>query len=115
VELTVRTDQPRYATGEPIVVTLTVHNRTANRVVCEFASSQRYDVLLLDAAGDTVWQWSADQAFLQVLGEEAIEPNGSLVYEVRYDGRLPPGRYTVVGRFVTLPTPLEARAALAVT
>lgn len=113
VEVSVRPDRARYAAGEPIAVTLTARNPGPADVVLEFMTSQRYDMLVLDAAGDTVWHWSAGKAFLQVLGEEALAPGAELAYQARYEGRLPAGEYTVVGRLVTA-RPLEARATVTV-
>ena len=42
------------------------------------------------------WRWSADKAFIQMLGEEELAPGESLTYEERFEGSLAVGTYTVV-------------------
>ena len=55
------------------------------------------------ADGEPLWLWSADRAFLQVLGQEMAYPGMELAYQAVWhqldsEGRqVPPGVYTVTG------------------
>ena len=115
VEISVTTDKNDYAPGEPIVMRLEVTNRTEEPVTLEFSTGQRYDFAIDGTEGGMPWRWSADKAFIQVLGEEHLAPGGSLTYEERFEGSLPAGTYTVVGTLVTSNEPLEARTTFAVS
>ena len=97
VRVTVDTDRGVYAPGDTIFLDLTVANPTEAPVTLRFSSGQRYDFTILDAAGASVWTWSADKGFIQVLGEERIEPGETLTFGETFAGELAPGRYTVRG------------------
>ncbi|MEE9270776.1 MAG: BsuPI-related putative proteinase inhibitor [Candidatus Krumholzibacteria bacterium] len=108
VEIAVATDKGVYAPNEPIRLEMVVRNRTDEVVVFEFSSGQRFDFVIVDEAGTVVWRWSADKAFITVLGEEQLAPGESLSYEERFEGALSPGTYTVLGMLVSSNEPLEA-------
>ena len=94
--LTVTTDKVRYAPGDPISLTLVVRNRSDAPVTLQFSSGQRYDFTIgSDAA--TLWRWSEDQGFIQMLGEERLEPGAELVYRERAAAPAAPGTYRVTG------------------
>ncbi|MGD2151664.1 MAG: BsuPI-related putative proteinase inhibitor [Gemmatimonadales bacterium] len=110
IRVTVTTDKAAYAVGEPIALTLQVENRSDSATSFEFATGQRYDFLIVDAAGDTVWRWGAGRGFIQNLGTERLEPGDSLVYRERSAGELRPGAYSVTGVLVVRNGPLEGGA-----
>ena len=114
VEISITTDKTDYAADEPIILRLEVTNGTDEPLVLEFSNGQRYDFVMEDAEGGTAWRWSADKAFIQVLGEEHLAPGESLTYEERFEGSLAAGTYTVVGMLVTTNVPLEARTRISV-
>ena len=98
--LSVTTDQPRYAPGDSISVTLVVTNRSGAPVTLQFTSGQRYD-FTIGSAGTTLWRWSDEQAFIQMLGEERLEPGAELVYRERAKAPAAPGTYHVTGMLTT--------------
>ena len=114
IEVSVTTDRAAYAPDEPIAMRLNVTNRTDTSVVFHFSDGQRYDFLIQDVSGDTLWRWSADKGFIQVLGEEHLAPSDTLTYRERFEGRLPPGTYTVVGMLVATNHPLRASTTITV-
>ncbi len=115
IEIAVATDKESYPSGEPIVLRLEVTNRTEAPVTPEFSNGQRFDFVIQDEAGGSAWRWSADKAFIQVLGEEQLAPGESLTYEERFEGSLQVGTYTVLGTLVASDEPLEARTTFAVS
>ncbi len=108
------TDKPRYAPGEPIVLTLTARNGGAQPVTLSFSSGQRYDFTVEDAAGRTAWRWSADRGFIQMLGDETVAAGGELIYRERFEDRLPPGTYRVTGLLTTMDGARKAAATVLV-
>lgn len=59
---------------------ITLTNNTAKTMTLDFATSQRFDILLKDAKGQEITRLSAAQAYLQVLGSETVKPGKSLTY-----------------------------------
>ncbi len=102
----VNVDKATYEPGEPVRMTLTIENVGTETKQLAFRDGQRYDFIIMDAAGRQVWQWAADKVFIQVLGQEAIDPGQRLVYVEEWDQRdevgnqVPPGTYTVRGSTV---------------
>jgi len=108
------TDKPRYAPGEPIALTLSATNGTAQPVTLQFSSGQRYDFVIEDAAGRTFWQWSADRGFIQMLGDETVSVGAALVYRERVEQRLASGAYRITGIVTAMGGALKATAMVTV-
>ncbi len=90
------TDKPVYALGEPVHIVFEVANHGAAPVTLRFSSAQRFDFVIEDASGADVWRWSAGRMFAAVMGQETLGPdNPSLTYEAEFAGELAPGRYTI--------------------
>lgn len=111
LELTLETDREVYAPGDSVELTLSVRNPGAEPVTLSFPDAQRYDFRILDAEGETLWRWSDDRAFAQVLGEERLASGESLEWRERYEGRLPSGEYGAVGTVPATDRPLEAETS----
>ncbi len=61
-----------------------------------FRSGQRYDVALLNAAGNEVWRWSDTEAFIQPI--EEVTFGGYLEYSAYLQAhKFPDGEYTIQG------------------
>lgn len=94
----VSTDRPVYRVGGPIRITFVVFNHTPTPVRFDFASGQRYDVVIENQAGKEIWRWSAGRMFTMALGQETLGPERRrLVYEAEITERLAPGRYRIKG------------------
>lgn len=89
-------DQAVYRSGEPISITFEVFNHAPRTVRLNFATSQRFDVVIEDNKGREIWRWSSGRMFAMVLGEETLGPaKPRLTYEAQYADNLQPGSYTI--------------------
>ncbi|SDJ78217.1 BsuPI-related putative proteinase inhibitor [Sediminibacillus albus] len=80
----------------PLTYQYRVSNQTENEVKHEFSSSQRFDYSIADSSGEQVFLLSSVTSYIQVMGEEIIEPGGELVYDIDLQERdLPPGKYVL--------------------
>jgi hypothetical protein len=84
-----------------VEVTLRLTNRSSRFVQLEFPTTQRFEMLLRDAGGKTLVQWSEDQAFEPTPGVVGINPGEHLEYRASLSTRdlQPGGRYTVTAFF----------------
>ncbi len=90
------TDKPVYAGGEPVHMSFEVSNLGATVVTLQFMSAQRFDMAIEDEAGRDVWRWSAGRMFAAVLGEEVLHSDSPrLAYEAIFSGVLDPGAYRI--------------------
>ena len=107
LQVTLETDKPAYRAGEPVELILRLTNRSAGAKTLEFSSSQRYDFKIEDSGGGaSVWTWSADRMFAQMMGTERLGPGESREYRERFSGQLAPETYQATGTISTLgPTP----------
>ena len=80
---------------------LRLKNVSSRFIHLEFPTTQRFDLLVRDAAGKLVAQWSEDRAFEAVHGYVGINPGESVEYPAAFPTRdLQPGqRYTVTALF----------------
>ena len=94
-------------------VTLTLTNRAKKLEVLEFPTSQRIEVLIKNAAGKTIEQWSQDQQFAKEPTVVTINPGERVEYTVEVATRdLVAGQpFTVEGFFASHDT-LKAQTAL---
>lgn len=97
----VGTDKEIYQKGEPVVLFLTI--AASEPTTLYYRTSQRFDFMVADADGEQLWRWSADRAFLQVLGQEELEPGMEFAYQEvwrqvgSWESQVSPGVYTVTG------------------
>ncbi|OHX56142.1 hypothetical protein BB776_05275 [Planococcus salinarum] len=74
----------------------TVSNQTDETITFEFTSGQRYDFTITNEEGEELYRLSSVSTYIQVLGEETLEPGDKLEYEIE----IPPkdfesGTYTI--------------------
>ena len=113
VEVEARTGRSQYRAGDEVEVSVTVNNKGPGPVELTFASSQRYDFLLLED-GEEVWRWSRDKMFAMVLGHLLLEPGEGQTYTETWRlGGVPRGEYELVG-VVTCQPPLRATCTFTV-
>jgi hypothetical protein len=104
----------RVAPGDSIPLTLHVVNGTTEPLVLEFTSSQRYDLRIAPATGESVWTWSADKLFAQMMGQETIAPGDTVMYRDVAPAPAAPGAYRVIGSITTTTRELSDTAAVTV-
>lgn len=92
--------------GDSVHMVLHIMSALDTSLVLEFPSSQRADFWVRDAAGETVWMWSAARSFAQVTGSETLEAGGERSYEGAWSPAAP-GQYEAVARLVSTSHPVQ--------
>ncbi|MCD8510353.1 MAG: BsuPI-related putative proteinase inhibitor [Bacillus sp. (in: Bacteria)] len=92
--------EPSISLAGDLVFQYKVRNDSEESVTMEFSSSQRYDFAVETDAGETVFLFSSVAMFLQVEGEEVLQPGDELVFdldlkEYQVDAELEPGDYVL--------------------
>lgn len=95
--------------GDSVLLTLHATNVSGRALKLEYPSAQRYDFAVLDGAGATVWQWSADRQFAQVVSSEEVAAGGTVQYREAWRPGGRQGTFTAVGRLEASGQPLELR------
>lgn len=110
--MAVKVEPARLSPGARAQAVLTVTNSGDRVAHLVFASSQRYEFLLLDLRGSEVWRWSADKMFLQVITSDSLPPGASAVYQENFT--VPPvaGRYQLVGSLMLINGAISDTVAL---
>lgn len=94
-------DKAEYQRGEAIRLQLLLRNDSEDPLTLTFASSQKYDFWVLDAAGDEVWRWSYSRLFLAVITHVDIMPGATIEFAETWDqlnndgAAVPPGTYSI--------------------
>lgn len=92
-------DKAVFAPGQPISFALTKINQSVQTIKLNYNTSQRYDFKLSYPSGRTLWRWSDDKSFTQVLGSVSLAPGQVVRYTEKFT--LPPaareGVYHVFG------------------
>ncbi len=100
-------------TGPAVTFMLELTNHTGKRVELQFPSAQTHDFAVLDARGETVWQWSHDRMFTQVMSTETLSKNAQLTFSEEWrDAK--PGTYTLVATTTSASHPVEERIGFVV-
>jgi hypothetical protein len=98
LQLTLGMDHAAYAPGQDMQILLQMANRLDHSRSLFFATSQRFDLVILDPEGQELQRWSDDQAFLQVLGREELGPGESgPEWEAEMQAPTTPGDYRLRG------------------
>jgi hypothetical protein len=101
IGMTVEPHPLKLSDARQMKVTVVVANKGAKMVQLEFPTTQRIEVLVRNAAGKLVEQWSEDRTFANEPGIRAINPGERLEYAVTLSTRdLAAGQtYTVEALF----------------
>ncbi|QOR66440.1 hypothetical protein IM538_22200 [Cytobacillus suaedae] len=78
--------------------TFTIQNDKTEDQTLVFPSSQEYDYRIMNEAGETLYTFSMDKSFMQVITEKVLKPGESLEFEVDLtEGlqKVESGKYTV--------------------
>lgn len=101
-------DRILYNPGDAIAARVVIRNPGPDVLVLSFPTAQRYDLEVRGLSDASVWTWSADRMFAQVLGEERVTPGGSLEYRERFAAPGVAGTYRLLGRITALELDLRA-------
>lgn len=66
--------------GDVVRFVFTVRNASSDAVDLEFPDSCRADFAVFDG-DERRWRWSDGRAFMQVIGEETLDPGETTTYE----------------------------------
>ncbi len=73
-------DKTSYKPGEVISLSLMKINLSNETIQLSYNTSQRYDFKLSSSSGRTLWRWSDDKSFTQVLGKTSLSPGQVVRY-----------------------------------
>jgi hypothetical protein len=77
-------DKPDYKPGETIHMSLMKTNLSNKTITLNYNTSQRYDFKLAYPSGRTLWRWSDDKSFTQVLGTLSLSPGQTVRYTAEF-------------------------------
>jgi hypothetical protein len=128
ISFTLALDKPRYGVdlmpvttnfAETLIARITLRNNTARPVWMAYNDGQRFDFVIRNAAGDEVYRWSSDKAFLQLssaenfIGERTYVVAAPLVGTAPNDEALE-GEYTAEAWLTSSPGTYSAKVGFAV-
>ncbi len=100
--LSLTTNHPTYAPTDTAFITISITNNASSNLTLLYPSSQTADFTVKNADNTTVFQWSQNQTFAQVLTSITIPPNTTkLLLNTTYDlttnagQTLTPGSYAL--------------------
>jgi hypothetical protein len=104
-------DHAVYSVANSPVLTarFSILNNTSDPVSLTFATSQRYDLQILDSEGKPVYQWSKGRAFAQIVTTASFQNETDYVITVPLAG-VAPGNYVARG-WLTVTGPPQAYSA----
>ena len=97
--------------GDSVRLLLHVTNTGDAPLEFTFPSSQRYDFVVRDEAGEEVWRWSDGMAFMQAISHATLSPGETWDFDVVWEPGNRTGRYEVVGRVTATEHDLQQSAA----
>jgi hypothetical protein len=115
IAVKVTTDKKSYASGDSIVLTMTVRNTGKVAQTLDFSSTQKFDFEVRKGGttdGALVWQWSRGMMFGQIVTSVPLAVGATQTYSATagpkgHNGSTVPalaaGTYTVVGTLTTMP------------
>jgi hypothetical protein len=93
--------------GDSVRLELHVTNVTEQTLRLEFGSAQRYDFEVSGAG--TVWRWSDEMAFAQVVGAEVMLAGESRSYSATWPRQGRTGVYAATARLTSFTHPVELK------
>lgn len=113
MQLQITPDKTRLRVGEPLSLALKLSNTSQSPQTIGFSSGQRFDISILNEAGQTVWNWAANKRFSRSLSSQTLAPGASTSFQATWDGqalpdsKITPGKYSVRA-VLTSAAPLDA-------
>lgn len=96
--------QTSFTAGQPVVLKLTVYNRSDAEQTLWFNSGEHYNFAIMNAGtGGIVWYWSANAGFEGVITKLVFQPHETQSFTAKWnqtddsDLKLPLGQYEVFG------------------
>lgn len=100
-----------FTAGDPVTMVVTVTNVSTSSQEVYYSSAHQFDFWVMNPSGQTVWQWSADKAFTQMVSAPfQIIPGQSLSFTTVWNQKgndgseSGPGQYLAKGRVAFAPS-----------
>jgi hypothetical protein len=90
-------DSTTVGPGDTIRFAMRVVNGTADTAVLEFTSTQRVDLWITRPDGESVYTWSMDKLFGQMLGQDSVAPGDTLEFRETAPAPAQAGEYRLRG------------------
>ena len=92
-------DKPVYKPGDTIAMVLTKINLSGGTITLNYNTSQRYDFKIAYPSGRSLWRWSDNKSFTQVLSSVSIAPGQTVRYHSTFTlpGGIENGFYHILG------------------
>ena len=90
-------DSTTLGPGDTIRFAMRVVNGTADPAVLEFTSTQRVDLWITRPDGESVYTWSMDKLFGQMMGQDSVAPGDTLEFRETAPAPAQPGEYRLRG------------------
>lgn len=101
--------------GRQLAFRFRITNNANKKLELVFPNGQTHDLVVLDAAGEEIWRWSAGRMFTQALQNRVIGSGDTLSYEVVWTPSAAPGStLTALAQLLSENHPLEQRAEFSV-
>src|SRR5215212_8874941 len=81
LELSLPTEPTRLSEVRQLPVRVALTNTGGAPVILDFATTQRIDIQLLNAAGEVLTKWSDNRAFTEEAGTVLINPRENVLYQ----------------------------------
>lgn len=113
MQLQITPDKTRLQVGDSLSFALKLSNTSQSPQTIGFTSGQRFDISILNEAGQTVWNWAANKRFSRSLSSQTLAPGASTSFQATWDGqalpdsKITPGKYSVRA-VLTSRSPLSA-------
>ncbi|RYG68699.1 hypothetical protein EON80_11115 [bacterium] len=107
--LVAKTNKSVYKVGEDVKVDFTLTNNPSKATTYNFRSGQNYDVFVKNAAGESVWNWSANMRFIMISRPITLAAGEKRNFSVQWSGQalpdheITPGKYTVQAVYASDP------------
>jgi len=103
IGFTLALDSQAYKAGQEAAGIARLTLRASEPVKLTFPSSQSYDLRIVNDKGESVYTWSADKLFAQVVREEQVGP-GERTWQLEFPvNQFTAGKYTAEAWLTTLP------------
>jgi len=99
--------------GEAVDLDFVVTQRSDRRLELSFQNGRTHEVVILDAAGTPVWQWSEGRLFTRAMQQRVLRRGDQLAFRERWVPSKP-GAYTAVATLRSREHPITERVAFVV-
>lgn len=90
----------RFRVSEPIPITIYVRNNSKEDGQLYFVSSQKFDIVVKDAAGTKIWRWSRGKVFTMAIEQIQVAAGKQAVFSQTWNQAGDDGTQILAGKYV---------------